>query len=303
MSRGKPMNEHLLKCLQSLGLVLAVDLNGVAPYLAQAEEARRHGELEANAVRAMTPAVASAQTPAGVLILNVSGIIRPRASEYAELMGYGCSVERLRARIREAVNDQGIAAIVLRMDTPGGVTSGLAELHADILKAREVKPIIAMVETMCASAGYWIASACSEIVAMQSALIGSIGVVTSHTDVTAMNEQMGVKVTLVATTPEKIERYPDVALSEDAQAHLEGLINAELKLFIGAVAKGRGLKPQEVLDRYGRGRTFLTGEAKNMGMVDRIGTMESVLAGLAKTARGSRAPRAHISRSARMALL
>ncbi len=294
------MEDDLLKALAALGDTCAVDRALARPYLASAAEAQRAAELQANGVRASTAAVGQATTPAGVVILPVSGFIRPHASPLERALGvsFGASVERLMGRLREAVADESFSAVVMYFDTPGGSTYRLAQLHEEILNARAVKPVIAVVETLCASAGYWLASACTEIVAAKGATVGSIGVVGIHTSIKAALEEEGVKVTLISSTPEKVETYPENALSPEALAHVQSLIDADMKDFTAAIAKGRGLKASDVLEQYGRGRVYKAAEARRMGMVDRISTLDGVLAELAKRRPSSNA---RISRAARFA--
>ncbi|XBQ15809.1 MAG: S49 family peptidase [Oceanicaulis sp.] len=293
------LTEELKAALAALGGLCAVDIDLAAPYLAAAREAE--AAINANGVRVSAAAVGQATTQGGVAILPVSGFIRMHPSPVERLLGisFGASLTRLTERLREAVADDAVAAIVLRFDSPGGATFGLAEAAEEIRKAASTKPVIAMVETVCASAAYWLASACSEIVALESAVVGSIGVVGTHTSVKAALEAQGVKVTLVSSTLEKVETYPENDLSDEARAHLQGLVDAELKLFVAAVAKGRGIKPGDVLDQYGRGRIMKGRAAKAAGMIDRIATLDAVVAGLARPARRAGAPR--VGRAARMA--
>lgn len=294
------MDEDLLKALAALGDTVAVDRALARPYLAAAQDAQRAAELQANGVRASAAAVGQATTPAGVVILPVSGFIRPHTSALERMLGvsFGASVDRLMARLRDAVSDEAVSAVVMYFDTPGGSTYRLAQLHDEILKARAVKPVIAVVETLCASAGYWLASACTEIVAAKGATVGSIGVVGIHTSIKGALEDEGLKVTLISSTPEKVETYPENDLSPEALAHVQSLVDADLKDFTAAIAKGRGLKPGEVLEQYGRGRVYKAAEAKRMGMVDRINTLDGVLAELARQRPASNA---RISRAARFA--
>ena len=114
----------------------------------------------------------------GVAVIPIHGIITPRHDLFTLLMG-GTSLELLAKEIQTALDNNDVHAILLDIDSPGGVAVGPSEMADIIRKATQKKPIWAYVGRNCCSAAYWLASATTNIVAQKTALLGSIGVVSS----------------------------------------------------------------------------------------------------------------------------
>lgn len=211
-----------------------------------------------------------------VAVIPVFGIIMPRPSIY-EFFGLATSTQTISRRVNEALADPDVKAIVLDVDSPGGVISGVAELAGELRGMRGgAKPIVAHADYLVASAAYWIASQADEIVASPSALVGSVGVYVMHVDQSGLLEQLGIKVTLVAEPAEKIEGNPFEPLGESAEAHLRSIVSQGLSAFRADVAAGRGISVSGVADEWAR--VYTAADAKRMGMVDKIRTLGETLA-------------------------
>lgn len=211
-----------------------------------------------------------------VAVIPMYGVIGQRASLMAEMSG-GTSVDGLREQLREAMADPAVSAVVFDVDSPGGSVDGIPEFAAELRSSRNQKPIVAQVNTLAASAAYWLASSMSEVVATQSGEVGSIGVYAAHEDVSIAMEQQGVKTTLVSAGPYKVEGNPYEPLGEDARAQIQGQVDEFYGMFVRDVAAGRGVAVNVVADGYGGGRTFLAKGALAAGMVDRIATLEETV--------------------------
>lgn len=243
-----------------------------------------------------TPAQAAAsERPAmadsGVAVIPIHGVITYRPSVWSEYFG-GCTVLRVQHLIRGALADPSVRAIVLDIDSPGGTVDGVDELAAEIRAARTVKPLVAVANTFAASAAYWLASAAETIVGLPTSQVGSIGVYTMHEDISQWLDSLGVTVTVIAAGEHKAEALPYAALSEDARAHLQAGVDAAYGLFVAAVAEGRQVAAEVVRgEPFGQGRVYSAKEAKKRGLIDRVGTFDSVIAKLLTTARrpGTRA--------------
>lgn len=207
-----------------------------------------------------------------VAVLQIFGAIDQRANWWA-----GASTEQIGATLDSLVKDAGVRSIVLQIDSPGGVVSGVPELAERIRAARDSKKIVAFVDPTAASAAYWLASQATEIVVTPSGWVGSIGVITAHDDCTGALEKMGIKTTLIASTPFKGERWPETPLSDEARAAIQAEVDFYHKMFVAAVAKGRGVPATKVEKDFGQGRMVLAQEAVARGMADRIGTIDQVL--------------------------
>lgn len=223
----------------------------------------------------------TADAPSEVAVINISGPIVPHASMFSEISGAN-SVEDLQAQLRAAIDDPGVKEILLNIDSPGGAVGLIPELGAELLAARDVKPITAVANTMAASAAYWIASQATSISVTPSGEVGSIGVITAHQDVSAMQDMMGIKTTLVTAGKYKGEQSPFQPLSQETQDHLQSEVDTFYNMFVGAVAKGRGISRTDVTENFGQGRMVLAKDAVSAGMADRVESYDQAVNRLTK---------------------
>jgi ClpP class serine protease len=216
----------------------------------------------------------TADAPGGVAVLPVYGVISQRVSMMQDISGGGgTSTEALGAQFRAAVRDDTIKAIVFDGDTPGGGTYGVEELASEIRSARGVKPIVAQVNSLVASAGLLPAQPVRRGGrARPSGEAGSIGVYGVHEDVSKALAKEGVKPTLIRGEKgvHKAESIGFPApVRRDAHAYLQDRVNRAEDAFIAAVAAGRKTTQANVVDTYGKGRMFGAADLVKRGMADR----------------------------------
>lgn len=212
-------------------------------------------------------------------VIPIHGTIMQRANMMTEFSG-GTSTERLGQQLRMAIDDPAVSNIVLDVDSPGGSVFGVQEMADTIYHARAEKPIVAVANSVAASAAYWLASAASEFVVTPSGEVGSIGVIMAHTDWSQWNADKGLKVSYIYAGDHKAEGNPDEPLDDQAREYFQSHVDAYYQRFVGAVARNRGVSASHVNERFGQGRMFLAEDAKAAGMVDRIATLEQVISGL-----------------------
>lgn len=223
----------------------------------------------------------SAAAPARVAVLSIQGTIVPRAADATRVSGGGLvSAEQIGQALAAAVADPSITAIVLDMATPGGTVAGVPELAAQVRSAAKQKTVIAVANQLMASAGYWIASQAGQIVASPSADVGSIGVLAIHQETSKADAESGVTTTVFRSVPFKADINSVEPLTESARVHIERQLADVHQQFVAAVADGRGVTPAVVATQFGQGRTVSAAEALAAGMVDRIATLDQVLAEL-----------------------
>ncbi|TAM96307.1 MAG: S49 family peptidase [Rhizobiaceae bacterium] len=211
-----------------------------------------------------------------IAILPLRGVIANRMSLMDDFSG-GTSSEGFGKAFQAAMRDDGVKAIVLDVDSPGGAVSGTDELSSMIYQARGQKPIIAQVNARSASAAYWIASAADEMVVTPTGSVGSIGVIGLHEDVSGAMDKLGVKKTIISAGKYKAEGNPYEPLGDDTRARIQSKIDAAYDMFVRAVARNRGVNMSAVRDGFGEGDMVDAEPAVSMGMADRIGTMEDTL--------------------------
>lgn len=212
-----------------------------------------------------------------VAIITLHGVMAQRRLP-GDSTGGGADTEKVGRAIDKAAADSAVKAIILHVDSPGGSVAGAGELAAKVRAARDIKPIIAQVDSQAASAAYWVASQATEVVATPGGSVGSIGVVALHEDVSAMLEAQGVRPTLISAGKYKTEGNPFAPLDDEALSHFQSIVDDAYGDFVAAVAAGRGTTIKTVEASYGQGRVLLAKKALAAGMVDRIATYDQTLA-------------------------
>lgn len=219
-----------------------------------------------------------------IAVLNLYGTIAHRMNLMMEFSG-GTSAELFGKAFDRVLNDDNVRAIVIRTDSPGGAVTGVPELADKIYESRGVKPIIAMVDPLMASAAYWIGSAADEIVSTPSALdIGSIGVLSIHHETSQRDAREGDTYTVIRSVERKAEGLSVEPLSDEARARLQERAEMLHGRFVAAVARNRGVSADVVNREFGQGGTLTADEALAVGMIDRIATFEELITELGAVA-------------------
>lgn len=237
-------------------------------------------DIAAADIRAMTEAAAARANPrsaGAVAVLPLVGAIFPRANLMTEMSG-GVSLDRWMGVLRSLVADLGVKAIILDVDSPGGSSAGMDEAAAEIYSSRANKPIIAVANTMMASAAYNLGAAATEVVASPSALVGSIGVYMLHVDYSAANAAAGINPTYISAGRDKVLGNEDTPLGAEGRDYLQGIVDQTYDRFAAAVAKHRGVPKSAVTSGYGHGRVLSATDAIKAGMIDRIATLDETIA-------------------------
>lgn len=219
-------------------------------------------------------------TRAGAIaVLSVSGILAPRASMMMRWFGV-TGLDDLTKRFQALVDDSSVGAIILNINSPGGSVEGLPEFAQTVFDARKSKKIVAIANTVAASAAYWIGTAADEFVSMKSSWIGSIGVFTVHHEFSKMLEAEGIKSTIISAGKFKTERNDLEPLTEDAKVHMQEWVNHFYNMFVVDVARNRGVSIKDVTEGFGQGRTLPAEMALKENMIDGIETMDQLIARL-----------------------
>ncbi len=196
-------------------------------------------EVEAAQAARATRKAAVANLGGGIAVLGLYGLISQRASMVDGMSGSGgTSVEKFTQGFREAMADDAVGGIIIDIDSPGGSVSGLQDLWDEIMSARGTKPVYGLVNSLCASAAYWIGSACSQLYAVQGSLVGSIGVYMQHVDASEAMKMDGLNATYISAGKYKVEGNPLGPMSSEGLAFNQSQIDAYYAMFTGAVAKG-----------------------------------------------------------------
>jgi signal peptide peptidase SppA len=209
-------------------------------------------------------------------ILPLYGVISQKMNLMTHYSG-GTSTDIFGQWFDEAVADSSVSRIVLDVDSPGGSVYGITELANKIYNARGKKPILAVSNSLMASAAYWIASAADQIYITKGGEAGSIGVIAVHVDQSQANEKAGLNVSYVTAGDYKAEGNSDEPLTDEARGFIQSRVNEYYDLFTGDIAKFRKKDIADVKSKFGQGRVFGANQAIRCGMADKIGSIEYVL--------------------------
>lgn len=215
-------------------------------------------------------------TEFGVRVIPINGTISKRMNLFSKVSG-GASIESLKADIEEAIASEDVRSILLDIESPGGSVDGPFELSDVIYESRGTKPIHAFANGLMASAAYLIGSAADKIIGTQTAQIGSIGVITKHTDYSRRNERDGVTKTVISSGKYKAVGSDNKPLSKEDEKYIQDKLDYFYTLFVNAVARNRGVSAETVLSDMADGRVFIGQQAIDAGLMDEIGTIETSL--------------------------
>lgn len=173
------------------------------------------------------------------------------------------------------VSDKEIDIVVLDINSPGGSSFGVDEFSNRVKQLSEVKPIYSLVNHLAASAAYYIASGSTAIIGLPDSFSGSIGTYMLHFDISKMLADFGVKPTFIYSGKYKVEGNSFEPLTNEAKDRFQSIVDTINADFIKAVAKNRGISVASVQNDFGQGRVLTAKEALQVGMIDRIETMDS----------------------------
>lgn len=187
------------------------------------------------------------------------------------MAGLISSADPYSRQIRKAADNDQVKAIVLKINSGGGVPAPCELISRDVAMAREKKPVIAVVEHMCGSGAYWIASPCNKIICPETAIVGSIGALMASFNVRALAERFGVKPSIAKSGKYKAMGHPFEESVEPWQHEYKQAMAKEVyKIFATDVAKKRNLSLDD-LGIWGEGRIFTGKKGLEIGLVDQIG--------------------------------
>jgi protease IV len=179
-------------------------------------------------------------------------------------------------QLRYFYKQEKIKAVVLRVDSPGGVVAPSQEISAEVGKFAAKKKIIVSMGSLAASGGYYISAPATLIYANPGTITASIGVILKLSNIEALMDKIGIKSYTLKTGKFKDSGSPVRQLSEEDRAMLQAVINNTHEQFVQAVAKGRKL-PVEDVRKIADGRILSGEQAKAFKLVDRLGTLQDAI--------------------------
>ncbi|WP_461534401.1 signal peptide peptidase SppA [Sinomicrobium sp.] len=196
-----------------------------------------------------------------------------------DVVGQGVILESL----RKARKDDKVKAVVLRINSPGGSALASDIIWREVEVTKKEKPVVVSMGNLAASGGYYIAAGADKIYAEPTTITGSIGVFGMLPNIKELAERMGVNAEHVLTNSQALGYSPFQPLSDSYRQVTTESIEHIYKTFVGHVAKGRGMKTEDV-DAIAQGRVWSGAEALEIGLVDEIGGLNDALAYAAEEA-------------------
>jgi len=208
----------------------------------------------------------------GVAIIPVHGVLAKRMNLFAMISG-GTSTEILMSDFQDALGNDEVQSILLDIDSPGGTVDGTQALAGLIYQSRGEKPVIAFANGLMASAAYWVGSAADQIIAEETAAVGSVGVISMHYDYSEADRKEGVKRTVISSGKYKAIGNDTEPLSKEGEQYIKDRLDYLYSIFVNEVARNRGVDTKAALN-MSEGKIFIGQQAMDVGLVDQIGSFD-----------------------------
>ncbi len=193
-----------------------------------------------------------------------------------EITGIIYSSDDVIREIKEFRENDSIKAILLRINSPGGAVGPAQEIYREIRKTVGKKKVVVSMGTVAASGGYYIASAADGIMANPGTITGSIGVIMSYTNYKQLFDKIGLTPVVIKSGEFKDMGSPTRKMTEAEENLLQDFVDKTKKQFVEAVAAGRKM-PVDKVSALADGRIYTGEEAKDNGLIDRIGNLEDAI--------------------------
>jgi protease-4 len=211
------------------------------------------------------PSARSALSRSGSIArINIEGLIRS---------------DQARVEALERLEKSSVSAVIVHINSPGGTTAGSEQLYDSLVRLKAKKPLVVVVEGLAASGGYIAALASDHIVAQQSSLVGSIGVLFQYPNFTELLKTVGVQVESVKSSPLKAAPNGYEPTSPEARAALDALVKDSYAWFRDLVRNRRGMDAAQ-LDKVADGRVFTGRQAIGLKLIDQLGDEKTAVAWL-----------------------
>jgi protease-4 len=189
--------------------------------------------------------------------------------------------DQQRVEALERLGKSRARAVIVHINSPGGTTSGSEQLNDSLTRLKQQKPLVVVVDGLAASGGYITALAADHIVALETSLVGSIGVLFQYPNVAELLKTLGVKIEEIKSSPLKAAPNGFEPTSPEARAAIESIVSDSYAWFRSMVKTRRQLD-DAALDRVADGRVFTGRQGLALKLVDEIGDERAALAWLAK---------------------
>lgn len=214
-----------------------------------------------------------------IAVINLEGAIMDGETSVFLMDGYNHS--SLLQMIRSAGEDPTVAAIILQIDSPGGAVGPTAEIHRTIVDVQEEydKPIYVSMGSMAASGGYYVAAPADKIFAEPATITGSIGVIMENINIAGLAEKYGISFNTIKSGKHKDIMSTNRKMTDEEKEILQSIVDEMFDEFVQVVVDGRNMDEATVRE-LADGRIYTGKQAKEVNLVDEVGSFEDALKAL-----------------------
>lgn len=210
-----------------------------------------------------------------IAVIDIRGIILNAGGGFSE----NADSETICRQIRKAAKDPLVRAIILNLNTPGGEVTASDDIYSAVLRAKKSKPVIALMNSMAASGGYYAAAGCDWIIANRMTLTGSVGVIISSFDVKGLLDKIGVQADVYKSGKMKDLLSVTRGKTQEENALIQSLVDECYIEFVKIVSAGRKIPVEKIrATEIGDGRVFHGARALELGLIDELGRMPEAVA-------------------------
>ncbi|MEM6911239.1 MAG: signal peptide peptidase SppA [Verrucomicrobiota bacterium] len=202
--------------------------------------------------------------------IDVEGVISSEVDRAGQSM-----VSRFKEQVTQALSDKEVKAIVLHVNSPGGGVTASDTMYQAVAEARQKKPVVVYMNSVAASGGYYIACAANQIVANETTITGSIGVIIQTFGFQGLLNSIGLELRTFKSGQNKDLLNGARDLTEEEKAIVQNLVNESYDKFVSIVAEGRGIEPATLREGIADGRIFSGRQAFQNKLVDQLGYVET----------------------------
>ncbi len=211
-----------------------------------------------------------------IVRIDLEGIITGGAGE--RFGGGGMDLETIKRALLQAVDDKSVGAIVLRVNSPGGEVTASDNLYHAVKEAAKKKPVVVYMDSLAASGGYYVSCGATKVIANETTLTGSIGVIIQTLNYSQTFGKLGLETMTFASGNFKDTLSGARPMRDDEKAYIQTLVMKMYDKFITIVSDARKISKEELKNGIADGRVFTGGEALQHKLVDQIGYVEDAYA-------------------------
>ncbi len=205
--------------------------------------------------------------------IDLEGIISSMGGPFT-----GSGVEDIKGMLEYAAQDRRVKAVVLRINSPGGEVTASDTIYDAVKNLAAVKPVVVYMDTVAASGGYYVACGGSHLMAGETSITGSIGVIIQTLNYRELLGKVGLESVAFTSGRYKDTLSPSREMREDEKEMVQGMVDAMYERFLGIVSAARGIGEDQLKEGIADGRILTGAEAEELGLIDETGYIEDAYA-------------------------